>query len=74
MHMSMFGMTAGILVVAIQSRRMTNHRAGGKRCIHFYCCVAAFTSDSKLAEEFAYFINLDAQLTPSLGRGLILLF
>ena len=30
-----------------------------KRCVHFYACVCAFASDDKLAEEFAYYINLD---------------
>ncbi|ESO90823.1 hypothetical protein LOTGIDRAFT_122741 [Lottia gigantea] len=30
-----------------------------RRCVHFYACICAFASDDKLAEEFAYFINLD---------------
>ena len=30
-----------------------------KRCVHFYACVCAFASDEKLAEEFAYYVNLD---------------
>ena len=30
-----------------------------KRCVHFYACICAFASDEKLAEEFAYYINLD---------------
>lgn len=32
-----------------------------KRCVHFYACICAFASDDKLAEEFAYYINLDSQ-------------
>lgn len=31
-----------------------------KRCVHFYACVCAFASDDKLAEEFEFYINLDA--------------
>lgn len=30
-----------------------------KKCVHFYACICAFASDSKLSEEFAYYINLD---------------
>ncbi|XP_076387540.1 uncharacterized protein C2orf42 isoform X2 [Megachile rotundata] len=30
-----------------------------KRCVHFYACICAFASDTKLAEEFSYYINLD---------------
>ncbi|EFN86962.1 uncharacterized protein C2orf42 homolog [Harpegnathos saltator] len=30
-----------------------------KRCVHFYACVCAFASDTKLSEEFSYYINLD---------------
>ncbi|KAJ9580223.1 hypothetical protein L9F63_004123, partial [Diploptera punctata] len=30
-----------------------------KFCVHFYACICAFASDSKLSEEFAYYINLD---------------
>lgn len=30
-----------------------------KRCVHFYACICAFASDSKLSEEFSYYINLD---------------
>ncbi|GAB1604005.1 uncharacterized protein C2orf42-like isoform X1 [Argonauta hians] len=31
-----------------------------KRCVHFYACLCAFASDDKLAEEFAYYINIDS--------------
>ncbi|XP_052828845.1 uncharacterized protein C2orf42 isoform X2 [Octopus bimaculoides] len=31
-----------------------------KRCVHFYACICAFASDDKLAEEFAYYINIDS--------------
>lgn len=27
--------------------------------MHFYACICAFASDEKLAEEFAFYINLD---------------
>ena len=37
-----------------------------KRCVHFYACICAFASDEKLAEEFAYYINLD-----NTGKNLI---
>ncbi|XP_012174506.3 uncharacterized protein C2orf42 isoform X1 [Bombus affinis] len=30
-----------------------------KRCVHFYACICAFASDTKLSEEFSYYINLD---------------
>ncbi|XP_002735818.1 uncharacterized protein C2orf42-like [Saccoglossus kowalevskii] len=33
-----------------------------RRCVHFYACICAFASDDKLAEEFAYYINLDSQI------------
>ncbi|CAK9796601.1 Uncharacterized protein C2orf42 homolog [Anthophora quadrimaculata] len=29
------------------------------RCVHFYACICAFASDTKLSEEFNYYINLD---------------
>ena len=41
-----------------------------KRCVHFYACICAFASDEALAEEFAYFINLDNCLT--LGNSCLL--
>ncbi|KAK7108935.1 hypothetical protein V1264_013070 [Littorina saxatilis] len=37
-----------------------------KRCVHFYACICAFASDDKLAEEFAYYINLDSQALPNI--------
>nr|CAD7198457.1 unnamed protein product [Timema douglasi] len=30
-----------------------------KKCLHFYSCIAAFASDLKLSEEFAYYIDLE---------------
>ena len=30
-----------------------------KICIHFYACICAFASDTKLTEEFQDYINLD---------------
>uniref|UniRef100_T1JIW7 SWIM-type domain-containing protein n=1 Tax=Strigamia maritima TaxID=126957 RepID=T1JIW7_STRMM len=30
-----------------------------KRCVHFYACICAFSSNDKLAEEFAYYLNMD---------------
>ncbi|KAL8586430.1 hypothetical protein ACOMHN_023045 [Nucella lapillus] len=37
-----------------------------KYCVHFYACICAFASDDKLAEEFAYYINLNSQALPGL--------
>ncbi|XP_014678533.1 PREDICTED: LOW QUALITY PROTEIN: uncharacterized protein C2orf42-like, partial [Priapulus caudatus] len=36
-------------------KELDSHR----RCVHFYACICAFASDDKLAEEFAFYINLD---------------
>ena len=41
-----------------------------KRCVHFYACLCAFASDEKLAEEFEYYINLDAN-TDGMPEGKI---
>jgi len=33
-----------------------------RRCKHFYSCLAAFASDSKLAEEFKVYLSLDREI------------
>jgi len=39
-----------------------------KRCVHFYACVCAFSSDEKLTEEFEYYINLTGIDTTEYGK------
>ena len=29
-----------------------------RRCVHFYACICAFSSDDHLADEFVHYINL----------------
>jgi len=36
------------------------------RCIHFYACVVAFSSDEELSKEFRFAIDADK---PSLNAG-----
>ncbi|CAE1278715.1 Uncharacterized protein C2orf42,Uncharacterized protein C2orf42 homolog [Acanthosepion pharaonis] len=57
-----------------------NHKIGvakedsPKRCVHFYACICAFASDEKLAEEFAYYINIDSAATPVPEHNLITIY
>ncbi|KAK3096000.1 hypothetical protein FSP39_021855 [Pinctada imbricata] len=50
-----------------------------KRCVHFYACVCAFSSDEKLTEEFDFYINLDmnvpiVQEPPSPERQIVTIY
>lgn len=45
---------------AFKNLKMTVAKEDQKRCVHFYACVCAFASNEKLAEEFSYYINMDA--------------
>ncbi|GLV32368.1 uncharacterized protein CBL_00923 [Carabus blaptoides fortunei] len=37
-----------------------------RKCVHFYACICAFASDSKLAEEFACHVNMEQTFKMSL--------
>lgn len=41
----------------VKERENSHEHSLPERCLHFYACVCAFTSDEKLATEFSAFLN-----------------